>query len=197
MANLIVREILKAKGISIKELASMLSISPSAASQLLANPYPSTQVLQRIADAIGVDIIDFFAQGYSYINGYIETGEEIHAVKSREQLWRVLDKVDGIVHISSFNRQDDHKNAIKAFFSTSILTGQSDAIMARYGINEIFTLTYDALSERLSLTLCIGDGKITFKTFDIKNYKAEDEFTRIEIIGLLEDVLDEIENNNK
>ena len=65
MAKIIVRELLKAKGISIKELAGMMGISSSAVSQLLANPYPSLQVLERIANAIGVDVVDFFAQDYS------------------------------------------------------------------------------------------------------------------------------------
>ena len=97
MAKIIVRELLKAKGISIKELAGMMGISPSAVSQLLANPYPSLQVLERIATAIGVDVVDFFAQDYSYLNGYIETGGEIYPVRSREQFVHLIDKVDGIV----------------------------------------------------------------------------------------------------
>lgn len=193
MAKIIVREILKEKGISIKELASMMGISPSAVSQLLANPYPSLQVLERIANAIGIDVVDFFAQGYSYINGYIETEETIYPVRSREQLMSVMDKVDGIVHIRSFARQDEHKHTIKDFLSTSISSNQSGAIMARYGTKEIFTLSYDAQSSMLSLTLCIGDAKIEFQTFDIKNYKSGDELTRTETNELLEAILTMIE----
>jgi transcriptional regulator with XRE-family HTH domain len=193
MAKIIVREILKEKGISIKVLAGMMGISPSAVSQLLANPCPSLQVLERIANAIGVDVVDFFAQGYSYLNGYIETGEEIYPVRSREQFMGVIGKVDGIVHIPSFARQDHYKNSIQEFLSTSITTGQNNAIMARYGVREIFTLTYDAISERLSLTLCIGDGEIRFRTFSICDYRTETVLSRLEMIKILEDILTEIE----
>lgn len=197
MAHLIVREILKVKGISIKELASMLSISPSAASQLLANPYPSTQVLQRIADAIGVDIIDFFAQGKSYINGFLEFKNEVYSIKSRWELLQVIDKVDGIAHLKSFRLPNEHKMEIMHFISTSIKAGHNNAMMARYGVNKIFTLTYDAQSKMVSLTLCIGDGKIEFKTYDVKNYEKKDNFTDPESTILLESILAEIERIDK
>ena len=189
MANLIIREILKVKGISIKELASMLSISPSAASQLLANPYPSTQVLQRIADAIGVDIIDFFAQGKSYINGFLEFKNEIYSIKSRWELWQVIDKVDGIAHLKSFRLPREYEFEIMNFISVSIRDGKDDSMMARYGINKIFTLSYDAQTERISVTLCIGDGDIKFNIFDIKKYKTGNDLSPTEINSLLEDII--------
>lgn len=189
MANLIIREILKVKGISIKELASMLSISPSAASQLLANPYPSTQVLQRIADAIGVDIIDFFAQGKSYINGFLEFKNEIYSIKSRWELWQVIDKVDGIAHLKSFRLPREHEFEIMNFISVSIRDGKDDSMMARYGINKIFTLSYDAQTEKISVTLCIGDEDIKFNIFDIKKYKTGNDLSPTEMNGLLEDII--------
>ena len=98
MAKIIVREILKEKGVSIKELAARMGITSSAVSQLLANPHPSIQQLDRIANAIGVDVMDLFGQDFSYINGYVETGDVIYPIKSREQFVNLIDKVD---------RQDD------------------------------------------------------------------------------------------
>lgn len=193
MARIIIREILKSKGISIKELAFRMGISPSAVSQLLANEYPSMQVLERIAKAIDVDILDFFAQRYSYLNGYVEIGGEIYPVRSRDQLMSIIDKVDGIVHIPSFARQDHHKKSIQEFLSNSITTGQNNAVMARYGVREVFTLSYDAQSEKISLTTCVGDGEIRFRTFSIDDYKAEATLSSLEMIKMLEDILTEIE----
>ena len=89
MAKIVVRETLKEKGISIKELATRMGISSSAVSQILANPYPSIQQLERIAKAIGVDVMDLFAQDYNYINGYFETEGVIYPVKNREQFMGV------------------------------------------------------------------------------------------------------------
>lgn len=193
MARIIVREILKSKGVSIKELAFRMGISPSAVSQLLANEYPSMQVLERIAKAIDVDILDFFAQRYSYLNGYVETGGEIYPVRSREQFMEVTNKVDGIVHIPSFKNQEDYKNTIREFLSNAIDSGKSDALMARYNLKEIFTLTYDANSEKISLTLCISDGEIKFKIFDTAIIKVADNFNNSEMNSLLEAILSEIE----
>ena len=172
MAKIIVREILKEKGISIKELAAGMGVTPSAVSQLLANSNPSIQQLERIANVIGVDVMDLFAQDFSYINGYVETGDNIYPVKSREQFISLIDKVNGIAHIPSSPRQDAFKNTIMDFCSSSINKGESGAIMMRYGVNEIFTLSFDYESKRFSLTQCIGNGEIKFNTFE--NYADND-----------------------
>lgn len=166
MAKIIVREILKEKGISIKELAGEMGVTPSAVSQLLANPNPSIQQLARIARIIGVDVMDLFAQDFSYINGYVEAGDNIYPVKSREQFINLMDRIDGIVHIPSSPRQDVFKNTIMDFCSSSINKGESGAIMMRYGVNEVFTLSFDSESKRFSLTQCIGNGEIKFNTFE-------------------------------
>ena len=166
MAKIIVKEILKEKGISIKELAAGMGVTPSAVSQLLANPNPSIQQLERIANVIGVDVMDLFAQDFSYINGYVETGDNIYPVKSREQFISLIDKVNGIAHIPSSPRQDAFKNTIIDFCSSSINKGESGAIMMRYGVNEVFTLSFDSESKRFSLTQCIGKGEIKFNIFE-------------------------------
>ena len=89
MAKIIIRETLKEKGISVKELSVRMGVTSSAISQLLANPNPSIQQLEKIAKAIGVDVMDLFAQDYNYINGYFETEGIIYPVKNREQLMGV------------------------------------------------------------------------------------------------------------
>ena len=166
MVKINIREILKAKGISIKDLAAGMGVTPSAVSQLLANQNPSIQQLERIANVIGVDVMDLFAQDFSYINGYIETGNNIYPVKSREQFVGLMDKIEGIAHIPSSPRQDAFKNTIMDFCSSSINKGESGAIMMRYGVNEVFTLSFDSESKRFSLTQCIGNGEIKFNTFE-------------------------------
>ena len=83
MVKINIREILKAKGISIKDLAAGMGVTPSAVSQLLANQNPSIQQLERIANVIGVDVMDLFAQNFSYINGYLESGDKLYPIKRR------------------------------------------------------------------------------------------------------------------
>ena len=65
--------------------------------------------------------------------------------------------------------------------------------MGKYGYDEVFTLTYDVQAERLSLTVCIGDGEIRFRTFSISDYRTETALSRLEMIQILEDILTEIE----
>ena len=69
--------------------------------------------------------------------------------------------------------------------------------MARYNLKEIFTLTYDANSEKISLTLCISDGEIKFKIFDTAIIKVADNFNNSEMNSLLEAILSEIEDVDK
>lgn len=189
MAKIIVREILKEKGISIKELAARMGVTPSAVSQLLANPKPSIQQLERIANVIGVDVMDLFAEDFSYINGYVEAGDKIYPVKSREQFICLIDKIDGIVHIPLCQREDVLKCSVKDFCIRSVESNMSGAIMNRYGVNEVFTLSYDSDSKKFSLTLCIGDGNVKFKLFDTSVYKNENSFTPQEMNRMIEDVL--------
>lgn len=170
MAKIIVREILKEKGITIKELAARMGITSSAVSQLLANPHPSIQQLDRISNVIGVDVMDLFGQDFSYINGYVETGDVIYPIKSREQFVNLIDKVDGIVHIPTTTRGANLKECIEGFYYKSIVNAESGAFMRRYGINEVFTLSYDADHRRFFLTLCKGDGITDFTTFDCDKY---------------------------
>ena len=189
MAKIIVREILKEKGISIKELAAGMGVTPSAVSQLLANPNPSIQQLERIANVIGVDVLDLLAQDFSYINGYVETGDNIYPVKSREQFVSLIDKVNGIVHIPSCSREEVLKIDVKNFCVNSVESNISGAIMKRYGINEVFTLSFDCDSQKFSLTLCVGDGNVKFQLFDTSKYRCGECFSLKEKNRMLEDIL--------
>ena len=189
MAKIIIRETLKEKGISIKELSVRMGVTSSAISQLLANPNPSIQQLEKIAKAIGVDVMDLFAQDYNYINGYFETEGVIYPVKNREQFMGVYEKVDGIVHIPSYNNDGIYEGAVRGFCSTCVKEGKSDSRMMRYGINEVFTLSYDAESQKFSLTLCIGNGELKFRQYDIYEYQVGDSLSMENMNELAQNIL--------
>lgn len=192
MAKIIIRETLKEKGISVKELAQKMDVTSSAISQLLANPNPSILQLEKIAKVIGVDVMDLFAQDYNYINGYFETEGVIYPVKNREQFMGVYEKVDGIVHIPSYNNDGVYEAAVRGFCTRSIADGKSGATMMRYGINEVFTLSYDAESKMFSLTLCIGNGELKFRQFDTIEYQIGDTLSSENINELAQNLLFEI-----
>lgn len=174
-------------------LSFLMGINPVNLSASL-NGNPTLNRLQKVATILGVEVSDLFAQDFSYINGYIETGDNIYSVKSREQFIGLMDKIDGIVHIPSCPREDVLKNGVKDFCVRSVESNMSGAIMNRYGIHEVFTLSYDRDSQNFSLTLCIGDGYVKFKLFDSGEYKKENSFTPQKMNRMIEDILSCIES---
>ena len=188
-----IKEIAKAKGITMGEIADKMGINPVNLSASL-NGNPTLNRLQEVAVILGVEVSDLFTQDSSYINGLIETGNNIYSVKSREQFICLIDKIDGIVHIPLCQREDVLKCSVKDFCIRSVESNMSGAIMNRYGVNEVFTLSYDSGSKKFSLTLCIGDGNVKFKLFDTGEYKNENGFTPQEMNRMIEDVLSCIES---
>lgn len=187
-----IKEIAKAKGITMGEIADKMGINPVNLSASL-NGNPTLNRLQEVAAILGVEVSDLFIQDSSYINGYIETGNNIYPVKSKEQLIGIIDKVDGIVQIPSCTRGENLKENIEAFYYKSINNAESGAVMMRYGINEVFTLTYDSDHKRFSLTLCKGNGVIEFTTFDFSKYNQADALQPREKNHLVDDIMDFIE----
>lgn len=55
-----IKKVIKAKGLTVKEVAERMDITPIGLSQHI-NGNPSVQVLERIASAIGCGVGDFFA----------------------------------------------------------------------------------------------------------------------------------------
>lgn len=55
-----IKKVIKAKGLTVKEVAERMDITPIGLSQHI-NGNPSVQVLERIAAAIGCEVGDFFA----------------------------------------------------------------------------------------------------------------------------------------
>ena len=188
-----IKEIAKAKGITMGEIADKMGINPVNLSASLYGHHTLNR-LQEVAVILGVEISDLFAQDSSYINGHIETGNNIYSVKSREQFICLIDKIDGIVHIPSCPREDVLKNSVKDFCTRSIESNMSGAIMNRYGVNEVFTLSYDSDSKKFSLTLCIGNGNVKFKLFNTNDYRQKDSLTSQGMNRMIEDVLSCIES---
>lgn len=187
-----IKEIAKAKGITMGEIADKMGINPVNLSASL-NGNPTLNRLQEVAAILGVEVSDLFIQDSSYINGYIETGNNIYPVKSKEQLIGIIDKVDGIVQIPSCTRGENLKENIEAFYYKSINNAESGAVMMRYGINEVFTLTYDSDHKRFSLTLCKGNSVIEFMTFDFAKYNQADAPQSHHKNHLVDDIMDFIE----
>ena len=195
MVKLQIEKILHEKKITKTAFADMLGIKKQNVNLLLETR--NIDKIQEIADALGVDFNDLLFEKKievkPTINGYVDVDSEIYTVKSREQFVTLIDKVDGIVHIPSCTRGENLKENIEAFYYKSINNAESGAIMMRYGINEVFTLTYDSDHKRFSLTLCKGNGVIEFMTFDFAKYNQSDAPQSHHKNHLVDDIMDFIE----
>ena len=192
MVKLQIEKILHEKKITKTAFAEMLGIKKQNVNLLLETR--NIDKIQEIADALGVDFNDLLfekkVEVAPSINGYVEVDSEIYPIKSREQFVTLMDRVNGIVHIPSCTRGENFKENIEAFYYKSINNAESGAIMMRYGINEVFTLTYDSDHKRFSLTLCKGNGVIEFMTFDFTKYNQPE---MPEKNHLVDDIMDFIE----
>ena len=195
MVKLQIEKILHEKKITKTAFAEMLGIKKQNVNLLLETR--NIDKIQEIADALGVDFNDLLfekkVEVASSINGYVEVDSEIYPIKNREQFVTLIDKVDGIVQIPSYTRGENLKENIEAFYYKSINNAESGAIMMRYGINEVFTLTYDSDHKRFSLTLCKGNGVIEFMTFDFAKYNQSDAPQSHHKNHLVDDIMDFIE----
>ena len=57
-----VKELCKEKGIMMKDLAERLGITPTGLSKSLGQDYPQLQTLERIANALGVEVSELFVK---------------------------------------------------------------------------------------------------------------------------------------
>lgn len=196
--ELCVKEILKERGLKMKELAVEIGITPESLTRALqGNPQFST--LKKIADYLGVPVRNLFkgedAKGENNdIKGCIFSGKEVLAFNNLKDLENILMNEKKIVYIPSLPREDIYKAEIKEFLSQSINQNASGAKMLRYKLNKVFALTYDASSQRVSLTQCIGKGKIRFKLFDVEEYLSDGMFSIQGFNRLLESIHSEIES---
>lgn len=92
--ELCVKEILKARGIKMKDLAEQIDIAPETLTRTLrGNPQYST--LKSIADCLGVAVRDLFkgedvVDTNNEMRGCIFYGEEMYTFNSRSELEKFL-----------------------------------------------------------------------------------------------------------
>ena len=196
--ELCIKDILKERGLKMKELAMEIGITPESLTRALqGNPQFST--LKKIADYLGVPVRNLFRgeetkEENNDIKGCIFSGKEVLAFNSLKDLGSILMNEKKIVYIPSLPREDIYKTEIKEFLSQSINQNTNGAKMFRYKLNKVFTLTYDADSQKFSLTQCIGKGKIRFRLFDVEEYLSNGVFSTQGFNRLLEALHSEIES---
>lgn len=79
-----IKKVFKAKGITAKEVADKMGITPTGLSQHI-NGNPSLQVLERIAEAVGCKVGDFFERSDDFV-AVVRLNSHTHTFESKEEL---------------------------------------------------------------------------------------------------------------
>lgn len=89
-----IKEIIKEKGMTVNSLAEKMGINRVGLSNHI-NGNPSVEVLEKIANALEVDITDLFAPSSSGgIIGVIRIGNTNYTINSVSDLSRLLDGIE-------------------------------------------------------------------------------------------------------
>lgn len=90
---LIIKEIIKQKGLTIQELAIKMGLSRIGLSKQI-NGNPTIETLQKIADALDVSVAELFAsQTSGDFTALIDNKGELRRFDSAEELKRFLEKI--------------------------------------------------------------------------------------------------------
>ena len=87
-----IKQVCKAKGLNMNELAKMLSINPVSLSSAI-NGNPTVGWLEKVADVLGVEVADLIERKVPLVEGCVMVGSEVHAIKCKEDLMALADKV--------------------------------------------------------------------------------------------------------
>jgi transcriptional regulator with XRE-family HTH domain len=92
--NLRVKEICKEKGLTVQDLADKMEMKRESLSRAI-NGNPTFETLEKIANALGVDITELFAPSSSGgIIGVIRIGDTNYNINSVSDLARLLDRIE-------------------------------------------------------------------------------------------------------
>jgi len=91
-----IKELCQSKGFTQKDLADKMGISDISLNKTLRGDYPQLQSLERIANALDVDISELFVRNTlnSEVNGYVKVKGTLYEVHSFEDLRKLLDLND-------------------------------------------------------------------------------------------------------
>lgn len=96
MKMLRVKSICKQQGITLKELAERMEVSPEAVTRMLSdNGNPTLSTLVNIAKALNVQVYELFDDFNAdlLVRGYLEVGDKIHRINNFNDLQAVYNKL--------------------------------------------------------------------------------------------------------
>ena len=96
MELLRIKELIKEKGLTGKDLAERVGVHPVNFSKIVSgNSFPKPELLKKIAEELDIDIRELFysTKETEELNGFIEYKGEVYKIKSTEDLNRLSQQI--------------------------------------------------------------------------------------------------------
>lgn len=87
-----IKEVIKEQGTTVQELADKMGISRVGLSQHI-NGNPSVEVLERIASALNVQVLDLFEKSSDEVIGAVRIGDSTHVINSKDDIKKLAEKL--------------------------------------------------------------------------------------------------------
>lgn len=87
-----IKEVCKAKGLKLSDLADKLGINPVSLSASL-NGNPTIAWLQKVADVLDVEVNDLIERKSPTVIGCIMIGDDAYTIKRKEDILELADKL--------------------------------------------------------------------------------------------------------
>ena len=92
-----VKTICKQQGITLRELAERMSVSPEVVTRVLSSSgNPTLSTLNNMSKALDVNLYELFDDFSEdmFVRGYLEVGEEIHKINNFSDLETIYNKLN-------------------------------------------------------------------------------------------------------
>ena len=150
------REICRRKGLRLSDVADRMG---SGQSNLISSVKgnPSLAKLDEIANALQVSVSELLTMHPESSQGLVVIGGSTYALSLPSST---------TVQIPSYGRYDELRDSLKKFIVNAVKDEKNTSKMGFVETYELFSLSYDAGSQRFILALCYASGKTTTITYD-------------------------------
>jgi len=87
-----IKEIVKSKGIQLKDVAEKMGIKQESLTRAI-HGNPQLDTLEKIANALEVQITELFPLPEQSIKGYLEVNGVVHKIDTKNQLLDIISKL--------------------------------------------------------------------------------------------------------
>ena len=178
-----IKELCKAKGLTVADIANRLGMDTSNLySSLKGNP--SLKRLQQVAEALNVGVGDLFVGGREpdiYTGILTIDGQTFKVARANKDTLQVP-------HYSNFT---EFRGVVRAFVKQSIELDTPSSIMGVLDTTTAFCLAFSPTDNKFILSLRIGAKDIATRTYDVLEWQNGEALA---LDDLCQEIINDVEN---